>query len=208
MKEELKEFYSKLYLLEGQEYMKKFLLYTVAPVVSGHKPSCTITFSKDGKNLYEHWKYYCKEFSEQTGLKYINLIENQTTIVTLIYNENSLESCLNKNNIKEFLFNLGYFKANDINDILNTLKERYNICNCPHELGIFLGIPLNDVKDFMNCTEKKCLMCGYWKVYNDFAKSKRIFNKYDEIKRYAMKGILKDVDVITMVSGLREKFMY
>lgn len=208
MKENLKEFYIKLDLLDGQEYIKKFLMYTTSPVVSGHKPSCTVTFSKEGKNLYENWKSYCEEFKEHTGLKYINLIENETIIVTLIYNENSLKGCIYKNNTREFLSNLGYFKLDNINDILGTLKERYSVCNCPHELGIFLGIPLNDVKDFMHCSKKKCLMCGYWKVYNDFHKSKDTFMKYDEIKMYAMKSILKDVDIMTMVSALRRKFNY
>ena len=38
---------------------------------------------------------------------------------------------------------------------------------------------------------KKCLFCGYWKVYNDSSKAKKIFNQYDEIKEYTIKPMLK-----------------
>ena len=53
---------------------------------------------------------------------------------------------------------LGYSDNSDINNYLYMLKNRYKEFNCPHELGIFLGFPLNDVMDFMNCKNKKC----YW----------------------------------------------
>lgn len=43
----------------------------------------------------------------------------------------------------------------------------------------------------MECKEKKCLLCGYWKVYNNTIEAKKIFDKYDEIKEYTIKNILK-----------------
>ena len=43
----------------------------------------------------------------------------------------------------------------------------------------------------MECTTKKCLLCGYWKVYNDSKKAKIIFTKYDKVKEYTMKNMLE-----------------
>lgn len=70
----------------------------------------------------------------------------------------------------------------DINNYVNTLKDRYEKYNCPHELGVFLGYPLDDVRDFMEYNNKKCLGCGYWRVYNDITRAKEIFSKYDKVK--------------------------
>ena len=39
----------------------------------------------------------------------------------------------------------------------------------PHEIGVFLGYPLDDVKGFIKNEGKKYLMIGYWKVYSDLA---------------------------------------
>ena len=55
---------------------------------------------------------------------------------------------------------------------------------------MFLGFPLNDVKDFMGCKEKKCLSCGYWLVYNDLQEAKKIFSKYDKVKEHTVNYIL------------------
>mgnify|MGYP002197944272 CR=1 FL=1 len=86
---------------------------------------------------------------------------------------------------------LGYPNKFSVEEALEILQVRYELYNCPHELGIFLGFPLEDVKDFMECKEKKCLLCGYWKVYNNTIEAKKIFDKYDEIKEYTIKNILK-----------------
>ena len=107
-----------------------------------------------------------------------------------IYNEKKLENYVLKKENKEFLLQLGYCNEGDINDHLLKLKERYKQFNCPHELGVFLGFPLNDVKDFMNCKEKKCLTCGYWLVYNDLHEAKKTFHKYDKVKEHTVSYIL------------------
>ena len=43
----------------------------------------------------------------------------------------------------------------------------------------------------MNCSTKKCLACGYWRVYNDYSTAKEVFNTYDMIKEKTVKYILK-----------------
>jgi len=67
----------------------------------------------------------------------------------MIYDEYILEKELNKKSHKEFLLNMGYPSNACINDYVNKLKFRYEKYHCPHELGLFLGIPFKDVKDFM-----------------------------------------------------------
>ena len=89
---------------------------------------------------------------------------------------------------------------------VNTLKSRYEQYHCPHEIGIFLGIPIKDVKDFIECTTKKCLLCKYWKVYNDSAKAEIIFNTYDKIKEYTMETILKGNSSINLALSIKNSF--
>jgi hypothetical protein len=37
----------------------------------------------------------------------------------------------------------------------------------PHEVGIFLGYPLEDVKAFEVMSGRACRYSGFWKVYSD-----------------------------------------
>jgi hypothetical protein len=56
---------------------------------------------------------------------------------------------------------------------------------CPHEIGIFIGYPINDVKCFVDC-DKECIAVGYWKVYENIEYAMACFQSFDDIKsRYA-----------------------
>lgn len=51
-------------------------------------------------------------------------------------------------------------------------------CEFPHEIGVFLGYPLEDIEGFIRHKGKCCKCCGCWKVYGDEEAAKRIFRKY------------------------------
>lgn len=206
MKENLKKFYSELDKMDEKNYIESFLTYTVSPVILGCKPSCTITFTEQGKNLYNLWLRYGEDFITSIGLSYINLINNEDCIVTLIYNKNSLDMYLNNQDIKEFLNSIGYNKKYNLEEWLDSLQKRYAIYKCPHELGVFLGIPLDDVKDFMQCKNKECLLCGYWKVYNDYETAEKTFKIYDKVREYTIEEILCGAKTFNIAMNIKKDF--
>lgn len=185
------DFYNKLNSMHSKEYIETFLVYNLSLVIAGIKPAVTLTIKKNNQKLYSSWNDFGINFINSTNLKFIELRESNESIIVMIYDEFILEKELNKKSHKDFLLNMGYSQNGCINDYINTLQSRYEKYHCPHELGLFLGIPFKDVKDFMECTTKKCLLCGYWKVYNDSKKAKIIFTKYDKVKEYTMKNMLE-----------------
>jgi hypothetical protein len=48
----------------------------------------------------------------------------------------------------------------------------------PHEIGLFLGYPPEDVKGFLDKDNKKCKCVGAWKVFGDGEKAKKKFAQY------------------------------
>ena len=44
--------------MEDRECIEKFLIYNASLVISGVKPSATITIKKDNDNLYDKWIKY------------------------------------------------------------------------------------------------------------------------------------------------------
>lgn len=184
------EFYKSLSKMEERECIEKFLIYNASLVISGVKPSATVTIKKGNDNLYDKWVKYGRDFLKNIDIQYINLRECDNALIILIYNEEQLKNYIFKTENKKFLMQLGYTDENDINKYLYILEKRYKEFNCPHELGVFLGFPLNDVKDFMECKKKKCLSCGYWLVYNNLKEAKETFNKFDKVKEYTVSYIL------------------
>ena len=49
----------------------------------------------------------------------------------------------------------------------------------PHEMGFFLGYPLEDVVGFIQNQGKNFLYTGYWKVYADLQEKVALFQKFD-----------------------------
>lgn len=202
------EFYNKLESMNGEEYIKNFLIYNASLVIAKVKPATTIAFKKYNRDLYSNWGSMGKEFIQSIGLDFIELRESDDSIVVLIYNQSLLEKYIDKEENKEFLVDLGYSENGTIVEHLNVLANRYKEFNCPHELGIFLGIPIKDVKDFMDCNDKKCLLCGYWKVYNDCISAQRIFLSYDQVKEYTVSSIFKGIEGSTLVQSIENNFRF
>ncbi|MDU4326149.1 MAG: DUF3793 family protein [Clostridium celatum] len=192
--------------MEERECIEKFLIYNASLVISGVKPSATITIKKGNENLYDKWIKYGISFLKEIDIQYINLRECSNALIILIYSEEKLSNYIFKEENKRFLRQLGYSEENDMREYLEILKRRYKEFNCPHELGIFLGFPLNDVKDFMNCKDKKCLSCGYWLVYNNLQEAQEIFSKYDKVKAHTVNYILSGDSSQEVAYSIRSLF--
>ena len=48
--------------MEERECIEKFLIYNASLVISGVKPSATVTIKKDNDNLYDKWIKYGIDF--------------------------------------------------------------------------------------------------------------------------------------------------
>lgn len=189
------DFLNLLNTVNNERYIRSFVSYLISPVITGIKPSSTITLSKQGHNLYKLWDMYGEKFLNDLNLKHILLRETLNSKVILIYDEINLMNTLYKKSSMDFLEKIDYKITMNIDDMLNHLVSRYKSFHCPHELGIFLGIPVKDVECFMECSETKCLLCGYWKVYKEEKKARKIFNLYDSSKEIIMNHLLSGKDL-------------
>ncbi|MFV0528898.1 MAG: DUF3793 family protein [Lachnospiraceae bacterium] len=115
--------------------------------------------------------------------------------VVYLYREDSLTGYLNRPEIQKALQSFGY-RPGSCSQILKQLaffaKESYaQYRRCPHEIGIFLGYPVEDVKSFVEHKGKNCLLRGYWKVYHDVACAMDTFEQYDSAKSRAVQELLQ-----------------
>ena len=150
-----------------------------APVLKNVKVACM--FTVPGKYM----KYVQYLFSD-TDIKIYVLCRCKDKDVILVYREGALEGYLNSTEVSAFLAEAGYCLM-DINHKLKFLGERMsdyynNKGEYPHETGVFLGYPLDDVVGFMKFGGKNSKYSGYWQVYSDVEQAKRIFTAYDAAK--------------------------
>ena len=89
---------------------------------------------------------------------------------------------LQEKKIITFLSNIGYplaSSANDSEKLLDYLSSRITGCDeFPHEIGLFLGYPADDVFSFIQNRGENYKFCGYWKVYSNEEAMKTLFRQY------------------------------
>lgn len=103
--------------------------------------------------------------------------KNQQALV-YVYRRDRLAEDLKKKGVAEELLQYGYTEHGP-NACLQHLKKRLDHMECfPHEIGLFLGYPLEDVRGFIEHKGKDCKCCGAWKVYCNEYEAVRLFEKF------------------------------
>lgn len=154
---------------------EQLLISHCAPTLAGIKVANM--FMYNGSNPYrdvKHWNNILNAF----GLKLMIIKKSENKALIYIYRVSMLSHLLNLAEIQNFLKDYGYTNFDDMSSILNQLVKRFKYSSFPHEIGIFLGYPLEDVKMFILNKGKNYKCCGIWKVYCNEKKSTEIFESY------------------------------
>lgn len=182
------------------------ITYEIAPTLCGKKTASLITLTKANRGMYNLWIMHKEEFLKSIPLKYFELNSTSDAITILFYNQNKLSEVIQDGECMDFLKSYGYRRNITLDNCLCKLRERFNKC-FPHEIGLFLDIPLEDVKGFIRNSGREYIYCGYWKVYGDVEKTQKIFESYDGIKKKIIELASMDInflDIIEFLSHYRD----
>ena len=107
-------------------------------------------------------------------------------IQVLFFDRKVMSKTLQQETIAVFLRELGYSENDNIDKTLAQLKTRFSENDFPHEIGIFLGYPLKDVKGYMDRKEIAVnLEKALWRVFGDPTESFRLMNQYRSAEKAA-----------------------
>jgi len=177
-----------------------------APVLAGIKVSNLLIIEE------RYWKELCflLRDSEMCARK---LYRCRDKITLLLYRREELEQWVKTVQVEALLKEIGYDSV-ELHRIFRKLEQRIGghgngEMPFPHELGLLLGYPAEDVRGFMGIGYKKCLYTGYWKVYEKAEEKIALFSEYDRAMdlalsmAYERQNILKLKEVFEVDS--REK---
>ena len=119
------------------------------------------------------------------GLRVLVLSMGRTgkRALILVFRPASLEKDLRAAEAAEILRERGY-DPDDTRACIRRLRERIRDCEVfPHEIGLFLGYPVWDVRGFIEKGSRQCLFSGLWKVYADRDGARKRFNSYRRCTR-------------------------
>jgi len=144
------------------------LAFQCAPLITGLKVS----------NLFQidsrHYKRLC-EILDKSNFSFCGLGGRNGSVSLLIYQKEWLEQFLQQEEVR----------------ILTKFRSRYirymqKKQQFPHEMGVLLGYPPEDVEGFIIYEGKNSLCEGYWKVYAEPQKKLRLFAQYDKAREWLL----------------------
>ena len=147
-----------------------------APTLAGIKPASLFCWRDPKTTDFPRWR----ETLAAYGVEFRTLKACPAAGYRLIYlfRTARLLETLSDLSIRDFLRRLGY-PDTDLEAILRQLSVKFHsTAEFPHEIGIFLGYPLEDVTGFIEHRGKDYAYCGCWKVYGNLEEAKRRFAEY------------------------------
>ena len=129
-----------------------------------------------------------------TNISLIILCTCKKRHLVMVYRAKELEEHLRSKEVSDYLREFGYRRDDFISNLIR-LHQRMNgfynkMKEFPHEVGVFLGYPICDIKGFLENKGERYLHSGYWKIYDNLEETRKKFLSYDEAREIAIDEFL------------------
>ena len=165
-----------------------------APVLAGIKTANLITCRRAWyPDLPELLKTYQAVFHDRAC---------DYRFLLLIYRPERLLNDLASQEARTLLMQNGYPMEEGLDALLEHLSERIMTNReFPHEIGLFLGYPVEDVRGFIEQRGRDCKLSGYWKVYGDEQAARRLFHQFDRCRDTARGYIERGMTILELFAA-------
>ena len=129
-----------------------------------------------------------------TNISLIILCTCKKRHLVMVYRAKELEEHLRSKEVSDYLREFGYRRDDFISNLIR-LHQRMNgfynkMKEFPHEVGVFLGYPICDIKGFLENKGERYLHSGYWKIYGNLEETRKKFLSYDVARETAIDEFL------------------
>ena len=154
------------------------LIKHCSPTLAGLKTGNMFTYpyknADEMRCAVRHWN----KILSRRGLRILPLRYFNNKALIYLYRPSDLSKDLQNAAACNILRKCGYGVCAPNICVAKLAKRMAEYKEFPHEIGLFLGYPPEDVRGFIENKAGHCKYVGYWKVYGDEAAAKKTFAKY------------------------------
>lgn len=158
----------------SEEMLIKHCSPTLAGIKTGNMFVCQYDSEKDMLDTIRAWN----NILSHKGIRVLPFRYRAGKALVYIYRPSRLKSDLTDKTAWEILHSCGYATDTPERCIVQLIQRLANQDEFPHEIGLFLGYPPEDVGGFIENKACNCKCCGCWKVYGDAESAQKTFAKY------------------------------
>ncbi len=156
---------------------EELLINHCSPTLAGIKTASLVNVRAACKGELLAQLREMSDFFRPKGLKAIPLSLGNDRMMLYLYRPDMLKHDLSAKAARELLSAWGY-KPESVEGclacLIRRIKEKKDF---PHEIGLFLGYPPEDVKGFILNGGRNCKYVGIWKVYGELDSALEYFTK-------------------------------
>ena len=157
---------------------EEYLVWQAAPTLAGLKtgnlfPCKYGDYEELKREICAVNRALCKK-----GLRLIPLRRNDTQVLLYLYRPARLRADLSAPGAAEILRREGYGDCREEHCLHELMRRLQRFEDFPHEIGLFLSYPPEDVRGFIENKGKGSKCDGCWKVYGDENRALEMFRKY------------------------------
>ena len=180
-----------------------YLIRHCAPTLAGIKTANLFTCPyRDRKDLLSFVRQTNRKLIRK-GLRVLPLRFTEDKALIYVYRPGKLAADLSDSMAAKILNGKGYCTGNCEKCICQLARKIRSEAEFPHEIGLFLGYPPEDVCGFMENRACNCKCIGCWKVYGDEAAAKKKFAQYKKCTRIYQDQWAKGTDIERLTVGNR-----
>jgi len=159
--------------------MSDFVIVTsCAPTLAGMKTGSLFTAPYTSRKAMEAEIGQMNRIMEPKGIRMVSMRYNEKRVLIYMYRPEQLKRDLEDEEARRILRESGYADLRE-GVCVRTLRGKFAAEDAfPHEIGLFLGYPSEDVRGYIENGGNGSKYIGYWKVYGNVIKAKEIFAKY------------------------------
>ena len=156
--------------------LENILVRYCSPTLAGIKTGSLFcgNFRNDSE-AREYFRRWNKIFRKK-GLRAVPFENRRGCVLVYIYRISRLTRDLKSPEARKILTGMGYSPDNAKKCIARLAERIKSSSEFPHEIGLFLGYPPEDVQGFIE--KRDCKFAGLWKVYGDETSAKKQFRSF------------------------------
>ena len=160
----------------------RILVETCAPTLAGLKTASLINVPYESKDSANRDVRRMNRMFSAKGVRVIPLRYRKGRMLLYVYRPLLLKRDMENAQARALLGARGYrFEHADLGvaQLANRMKTDEDF---PHEIGLFLGYPPEDVQGFIDHKYEGCTCVGDWRVYGDAEAAKERFARFRKCK--------------------------
>ena len=149
-----------------------------SPTLAGLKTGSLFNYGYENEEKLREDIRYLNGILKPLGLWIIPMKLSRERALIYLYRPEKLSQDLTDNDAISLLKSFGYQSVHTGQHVARLIRRLKESAEFPHEIGLFLGYPPEDVKGFIENRGKHCKYTGYWKVYANEDSAYLLFEKY------------------------------